>query len=87
MRGKLKALFFVLKLHYLIPSFAFKFLGHLAELSKFVQKHKNKGSHDFYSSKFVYSKREQLFEYVIKQEGLDTEAVDYLEFGVSVFKQ
>jgi len=83
MRGKLKALFFVLKLHYLIPSFAFKFLGHLAELSKFVQKHKNKGSHDFYSSKFVYSKREQLFEYVIKQEGLDTEAVDYLEFGVS----
>jgi O-methyltransferase len=82
MRGKLKALFFALRIHYLIPSFAFKFLGHLAELSRFVQKHKNIEFSDFYSSKFVYSKREQLFEYVIEKEGLDTN-VDYLEFGVS----
>ena len=83
MRGRLKALFFVLRLHYLVPSFALKFLGHLAELSRFVHKHKKHGHHDFYSSKFVYSKREELFEYVIKQEGLDSEGVDYLEFGVS----
>jgi len=82
MRGKLKALFFALRLHYLIPSFAFKFLGHLAELSRFVHKHKNIDYSDFYSGKFDYKKREKLFEYVIEKESLDTE-VDYLEFGVS----
>ncbi len=82
MRGKLKALFFVLRLHYLVPSHLMNFFGHLAMLSRFVHKHKGTGMSDFYSSKFVYAKREELFEYVITQEGLDTN-VDYLEFGVS----
>ena len=82
MRGKLKALFFVLGLYRLVPSYLFKFFGHLAELSKFVHKHKNIVYSDFYSSKFDYKKREKLFEYVIEKEGLDTN-VDYLEFGVS----
>ena len=82
MRGKLKALFFVLRLHYLVPSYLFKFFGHFAELSRFVHKHKNIGYSDFYSGKFDYTKREKLFEYVIEKEGLDTN-VDYLEFGVS----
>ena len=82
MRGKLKALFFVLGLYRLVPSYLFKFFGRLAELSKFVHKHKNIAYSDFYSSKFDYKKREKLFEYVIEKEGLDTN-VDYLEFGVS----
>ena len=82
MRGKLKALFFVLRLHYLVPSYLFKFFGHFAELSRFVHKHKNIEYSDFYSGKFEYTKREKLFEYVIEKEKLDT-AVDYLEFGVS----
>ena len=82
MRGKLKALFFVLGLYRLVPSYLFKFFGHLAELSKFVHKHKNIAYSDFYTSKFDYKKREKLFEYVIEKEGLDTN-VDYLEFGVS----
>jgi O-methyltransferase len=82
MRGKLKALFFVLRLHYFVPSYLFKFFGHFAELSRFVHKHKNIGYTDFYCGKFDYNKREQLFEYVIDREGLDSN-IDYLEFGVS----
>jgi hypothetical protein len=82
MRGKLKALFFLLRLHYLVPSHLFNFFGHFAMLSRFVHKHKGTGMCDFYSGKFDYKKRESLFEYVITQEGLDAN-VDYLEFGVS----
>ena len=81
MRGKLKALFFVLRLHYLVPSRYMIFLGHLAQLSRFVHKHKKIEYCDFYSSKFVYEKREQMFEFIIEKEKI--EEVDYLEFGVS----
>lgn len=82
MRRKLKAIFFILKIHCIIPSHLFKFLGHLAELSKFINKHKNISYSDFYCSKFDYKKREALFDYVIKKEELDAN-IDYLEFGVS----
>lgn len=82
MRRKLKSLFFALRLHYLIPSNIFAFLGYLSEISKFIQTHKNIGFSDFYSNRFNYKKRELLFEHVIKEEHLDTE-IDYLEFGVS----
>jgi O-methyltransferase len=81
MRGKLKGLFFLLRLHYLVPSKIYIFLGHLAQLSRFVQKHKNIPFTDFYTSKFNYPKREKLFRHVIETEKL--EAIDYLEFGVS----
>ena len=81
MRGKLKGLFFVLRLHYLVPSKIYIFLGHLAQLSRFVHKHKKIEYTDFYISKFNYNKREDLFRHVIEKEGLDD--VNYLEFGVS----
>lgn len=81
MRGKLKGLFFLLRLHYLVPSKMAVFIGHLAQLSRFVHKHKNIPYTDFYSSKFDYPKREQLFRYVIEKEKLS--AIDYFEFGVS----
>lgn len=81
MRGKLKGLFFFLRLHYLTPSKIIVFLGHLAQLSRFVHKNKMKGYSDFYSFKFQYAKRELLFEHVIKSENLDD--INYLEFGVS----
>ena len=81
MRGKLKALFFLLRLHYLVPSKISIFLGHLAQLSRFVHKHKNIEFTDFYASKFVYQKRENLFRHVIEKEKLSD--IDYLEFGVS----
>jgi len=81
MRGKLKGLFFLLRLHYLVPSKIFIFLGHLAQLSRFVHKHKHIEFTDYYSSKFVYQKRENLFRHVIEKEKLKD--IDYLEFGVS----
>jgi len=82
MKRKLKALFFLLKFHYLISSNLLKFFGHLAELSKFIHKHKNIVYSDFYSNTFDYKKRVLLFEYVIEKEKLDGN-IDYLEFGVS----
>ena len=82
MRRKLKSLFFVLKLHRLFPSYLLNFLGHLANLSKFINQHSNVAYSDFFSTRFDYKKRYSLFEYVIKKEGLDKD-VDYLEFGVS----
>ncbi len=81
MRGKLKGLFFVLRLHILVPSKIYIFLGHLAQLSRFVHKNKKIAFTDFYTSKFVYKKREDLFRHVIETEKLDD--IDYLEFGVS----
>ena len=81
MRGKLKGLFFLLRLHYLVPSKIFIFLGHLAQLSRFVHKNKKIEFTDFYTSKFVYQNREKLFRHVIEKEKLSS--VDYLEFGVA----
>ena len=82
LRGKLKGLFFFLHGHRFFSAHIFSFVGSLAALSKWIQRHKKLGHNDFYSFKFDYSRREQLFEYVIKQEELDN-AIDYLEFGVS----
>lgn len=81
MRGKLKGWFFVLRLHILVPSKIFIFLGHLAKMSRFAKKHKKIPYTDFYTSKFNYIKREDMFRHVIKTEQLSD--VDYLEFGVS----
>lgn len=81
MRGRLKAFFFLFRLHLITPSHLLNFWGHLGMLSRFVHKHKGIDYCDYYSSSFNYEKREDLFRHVIKTEGLDD--VDYLEFGVS----
>lgn len=78
---KFKGLFFALRLHYVVPSKLFLFLGHTAQLSRFVNKHRKIKFTDYYSWKFQYNKREELFDYVIEAEELDQ--LDYLEFGVS----
>ena len=82
LRGKLKGLFFFFHGHRFFSAHLFSFIGSMAGLSKWIQQHKKLAHTDFYSFKFDYSRREQLFEHVIKQEGLDS-AIDYLEFGVS----
>ncbi|MFM7566265.1 MAG: class I SAM-dependent methyltransferase [Flavobacteriales bacterium] len=82
LRGKLKGLFFFLHGHRFLPSHLFSFFGSLSALSKWIQNHKKIGFNDFYSFAFRYEKREELFEHVITQEGLDA-PIDYLEFGVS----
>jgi hypothetical protein len=83
MRAKLKALFFIFRLHYFIPSNLYFFIGNLAGLSRFVHKHKKDGMCDYYSAKFDYHKREKLYEYVIDKFKLNDESINYLEFGVS----
>lgn len=83
MRAKLKALFYIFRLHYFIPSNIYFFLGNLAGLSKFVHKHKKDGFCDYYSSKFDYHKREKLYEHVISTQSLNSSPIDFFEFGVA----
>ncbi len=83
MRAKLKSIFYALRLHIFIPSKAFFFLGNLAGLSRFVHKHKNDGLCDYYSSKFDYQQREKLYEYVISENNIDDNGIDFFEFGVA----
>ena len=82
LRGKLKGLFFLFRGHWFFSSHLFSFIGSMSALSKWIQRHRKLSYNDFYSFKFDYSKREQLFEHVILQEGLEA-PIDYLEFGVS----
>jgi len=81
-RGKLKGLFFLLRLDIFVPRKIYSFFSHFADLSKWIAKHKKCAYNDFYSWKFEYNKREGLHEHVITKENLDSE-IDYLEFGVS----
>lgn len=83
MRAKLKAIFYILHLHYFIPSNIYFFLGNLAGLSRFVHKFKKEGFCDYYSSKFDYNKREKLYEHVINTQSLNDSPIDFFEFGVS----
>ncbi|HKK57897.1 MAG TPA: class I SAM-dependent methyltransferase [Salinivirga sp.] len=85
LRGKSKGLFFVLRLDRFIPGRILNFFAHMAALSKWIAKNKKGTFHDFYSWKFSYNKREDLYEHVIKQQNLDTD-IDYLEFGVAAGK-
>ena len=81
-RGRLKGYFFVMKLHRLFPYGLSSFIGHLGALSAWIEKNRSTGWSDFYSSKFDYSKRYDLYEYLLDKEKLD-EGVDFLEFGVA----
>lgn len=82
MRGKLKGIFFILKMHKLFPADIFEFIAYLTRLSKWINKYAHTGYSDYYSSNLVNNKREDLYAHVLKEENLN-EAVDYLEFGVS----
>lgn len=82
LRGKLKGLFFLLRLHHLVPSYLFSFLGEISALSKWLHAHTPGTDHDFYSFQWDYKKREALYENVIQKENLDA-PIDYFEFGVS----
>lgn len=80
--GKLKGVFFLLRLDRLIPTRIFQFLGNMAGLSKWIATHQTCEYNDFYSWQFDYSKRYGLYEHVIQSQKLDT-GIDYLEFGVA----
>lgn len=80
--GKMKGLFFVCRFDRIMPAHLLKFFAYMAELSKWISKHKKVCKNDFYTRKFDYKKRELLYEQVITDCELDTN-IDYLEFGVS----
>jgi O-methyltransferase len=82
LRGRLKGYFFVLKFHRFAPYKIFGFLSHLGELSEWISKNRNLRYSDFYTSTFDYSRRYELYSYLIENEDLD-KPIDYLEFGVS----
>jgi len=80
--GKLKSLFFVFRIDRFIPAHLFNFLAHIAELSRWISKHKKYCKNDFYTFTFNYQKRESLYEQIIQEYNLDSN-MDYFEFGVS----
>ena len=80
--GKLKGIFSICRLDRVIPAHLFNSLAHMAELSKWIAKHKKNSKNDFYTWEFNYKKRESLYEQVITDHNLDSN-IDYLEFGVS----
>lgn len=59
-------------------------ISNLLSLSKWISGQDKKGIlNDFYSFRRDYSKRYQLYQYVVDTLDLQKEAIDYLEFGVS----
>jgi len=59
-------------------------LANLLSLSKWISKQEKVNTlNDFFQLKRDYSKRYQLYEYVINKLGLKDEPFDYIEFGVS----
>jgi len=81
--GTIKGLFFLLRGEIFVSRKACYFIAHIADLSKWIRKYKNSSWNDFYLPKINYNKREELYEYIIETQKIDSEPIDYLEFGVS----
>ncbi len=81
---KIKTLFIRLRLHNIFGLFNGINLNlvYLSKLSEWVQKNKNVEYNDF-PTKWSYDKRYPLYQWVLEKEGLITEPVNYLEFGVA----
>jgi hypothetical protein len=82
LRGRLKGYFFFLKLHRMVPASLTGFLSYTSQLSTWISNHRNIPFSDFYSAKFDYSKRYDLYSYLVENE-IDDGPVDYIEFGVA----
>lgn len=62
----------------------FLFFSNILKLTKWISQHNDKNiMNDFYKPVRNYRDRYKLFEYLIKNEKLENENVNYLEFGVS----
>lgn len=80
---KLKSLFIKYKLHFIVEpvSHFFLLLCYMSKLSKWIANSPKPEFNDFYSRKYNYNKRYELYHHVIESEKLDQ--ISYLEFGVS----
>lgn len=68
-------------LNFLYPSLLFA--ANTLRLTRWISHHTSSTSfNDFYSSSRDNNLRYKLYEYVLKTEKLETEPIDYLEFGV-----
>ncbi len=78
-----KSLFIKLQLHRVFQPFAGAFLNlvYLTKLSKWAHQNRHVAYNDFWS-KWDYTKREAMYQWVIDNEGL-TGIINYLEFGVA----
>ena len=83
-KRRFKGLFLVLRLHLLIPSKLFRFAANMADVSRWVHKHKNDSPfNDFYKWKLNYKDRIKLHEFLTEKEDLADQPINYLEFGVA----
>jgi O-methyltransferase len=82
MRGRLKGLFFLLRMHKIVPADLFEFISYLSRLSIWINKNAHAGYSDYYTSDLNNNRREELYAHVLGEEKLNAK-VDYLEFGVS----
>lgn len=79
---RLKYYFFRFGIHHILPEHKLNFLSHLSALSKWIHAQKNMKFSSFPDSVFDYSRRFDLYQFIIENE-LGEAAIDYLEFGVS----
>jgi O-methyltransferase len=72
------------RLHGMVEPFTgfFQNAVYMSKLSQWRSRTKVKGYNDWYQSKWDYSKRYNLYEAISKAGKLDSEAIDYFEFGV-----
>lgn len=60
------------------------FLSNLLRLSKWISQHNNKSVlNDFYRPVRNYDDRYKMYEYILKNENIASEPINYLEFGVA----
>src|SRR5215831_16229946 len=79
-----KMIFTYLRLHVVFNLFSGFFLNlvYLTKFSSWVDKNKKIAYNDF-PSKWDYNKRFSLYEWIIKNENLENQVINYMEFGVA----
>ena len=60
-----------------------KWLAYMAQGSKYIRNNPALGINDFFTFKRVYSRRLELYKYLVEKQGWADKPLTYLEFGVS----